>query len=90
MLWGEVSAYALRNPVGRGGGVRHVFLRAAAGNTYKRARRGAVGHARLNMLQGLKRPVNERGLKSNPQGHALSSPKFSRPAAECLPTTRPH
>ena len=48
---GEVGARALRNPVGReGGGERHVFLRAAADDTYKRARRGVVGRARLHVL----------------------------------------
>ena len=49
MLRVEVGARALRNPVGRGG-VRHVFLRAAAGGTNKRARRGVVGRARLHVL----------------------------------------
>ena len=49
MLRVEVGARALRNPVGRGG-VRHVFLRAAADGTYKRARRGVVGRARLHVL----------------------------------------
>ena len=49
MLRSEVGARALRNPVEEGG-LRHVFLRAAAGGRYKRARRGAVGRARLHVL----------------------------------------
>ena len=50
MLRAEVGARALRNPLGRGGVVRHVFLRAAADGTNKRARRGVMGRARLHVL----------------------------------------